>query len=131
MVTLPIQDLKYPVGELQPSMFPDGDLDANLQLWLADAKLKVAGLDADLQNAAAAAWVYHRAYTAVALRIGNTPTTDGSFGDRSTTWSGDRVGFFQTKAKEWLATFTGYTASVQSPGGISAVSAVLVNEAVW
>lgn len=96
-----VTDLQYPIGELMSSMFPDGDLDVNLALWLAEAQAKTTS------DAAVKAWAYYRGFTAVALRIANTPTSERSFSDRSTDWSDGRVNIFQRKAQEHLDVFNG------------------------
>lgn len=107
-MTVLLQDLKYPVGELLPSMFPDGDLDGNLQLWLVEAKGKTT------DDTAIKAWVYYRGFSAVALRIANTPTNDSFFNDRTTGWSDGRVKIFQDKAREHLQVYNGLLASAGS-----------------
>jgi len=113
-VTLDTYDLKQPVGELESSLFPDTTMDIDVALtgWLAQATTKVEA-DADIatadQNAAAAAWVYYRAYTYVVQWLSTLPssaTVDGM----SRTIAGDQRAHFSKKAAEWLATFEGFSA---------------------
>lgn len=85
-VTLNLDDLKYPTGELQPRMFPDGDIDTVLATWLTEA----IGLTTD--DTAASHYVYWRGYSAVANRIAATPTSQStSTGSHSTTWGKNRI----------------------------------------
>lgn len=101
-ITLTVDSLMYPLGELSKTMFPDGDQASVVELWLDEAKTKCDTDDA------ARHWVYYRAYTAASLRVALLPTTDQRF-DVSTTWGKDRVDFFNKKANEHLAEFNRLT----------------------
>lgn len=92
-VTLTIDDLKYPDGEMQPVMFPDGDIDDVLVGWLTAA----SSLTTD--NDAAAHYVYWRGYNAVANRIAATPSSESTGqGSHSVSWSDSRVKELRTLA---------------------------------
>jgi len=85
-VTLTIDDLIYPTGEMQPVMFPDGDIADAIATWLTDA----SGLTTD--NDAAAHYVYYRGYNAAANRIAATPSSEStSMGSHSVSWSDSRI----------------------------------------
>lgn len=85
-VTLTIDDLKYPDGEMQPVMFPDGDIDTVLVSWLSVAS------DLTTSNDAAAHYVYYRGYSAAANRIAATPSAQStSQGAHSVSWSDSRI----------------------------------------
>lgn len=85
-VTLVPDDLKYPVGELQPAMFPDGDIDDALVTWLTEAE----GLTTD--NTIAEHYIYWRGYTAVANRLTATPSSQSTGqGNHSVSWSDARI----------------------------------------
>ena len=85
-VTLTIDDLKYPDGEMLGSMFPDGDINTVLTTWLQTA----AGLTTD--NDVAIHYVYWRGYNAVANRLAATPSNEStSQGMHSVSWSDNRV----------------------------------------
>jgi hypothetical protein len=85
-VTLTTTDLQYPTGEMQPVMFPDGDIDAALASWLSEA------MSLTTENEAAAHYVYYRGYNAVANRIAATPSSESTnTGSHSVSWSDSRV----------------------------------------
>lgn len=113
-VTLDTYDLKQPVGELESSLFPDTTMDIDVALtgWLAQATTKVEA-DADIatadQNAAAAAWVYYRAYSYVAQWMKAEPERV-EVGERTEWLGADRAKFFQDLANKWESTFNGYSA---------------------
>lgn len=89
--------LIYPNGELQPAMFPDRDIEANIQTWLTEATAKTSGEDAQRH------WVYYRAFSTVATRLALTPTSETGFsGDASRTIGKERLDFFQTQANAHL-----------------------------
>lgn len=93
-VTITIHDLKYPGGELQPRMFPDGDIDDALTVWLSEAMALVT------ENAPAKHYVYWRGYEAVANRIAATPTAQStSTGSHSTSWGHNRVSDMRKQAE--------------------------------
>jgi len=86
-VTITLDDLKYPGGEIQPRMFPDGDIDVVLTIWLLEASALT-----DATDDIATHYIYWRAYSAVANRIAATPTSQStSTGSHSTTWGQNRV----------------------------------------
>lgn len=85
-VTLTIDDLKYPGGEMQDVMFPDGDIDDALTAWLSEA----TSLTTD--NEAAEHYVYYRGYNAIANRIAATPSSvNSTTGGHSESWSDSRI----------------------------------------
>ncbi len=85
-VTLSVFDLEYPTGEMQPVMFPDGDIETALTSWLSEA----IGLTDD--NDTAAHYVYYRGYNAAANRIAATPSSESTgMGSHSVSWSDSRV----------------------------------------
>lgn len=85
-ITLTTTDLQYPTGEMQPVMFPDGDIEVALTVWLIEA----SGLTTE--NEAAAHYVYYRGYNAAANRIAATPSSESTgMGNHSVSWSDSRV----------------------------------------
>lgn len=101
-VELEPEAFMYPQGELQPGLFPDGKLEDHLETWIADAATKVT------ENSPAIKWVYYRAYSAVAQRLANTPssdTFDHHQNQRVKSWGKDRIEFFERKAAEYKAAF--------------------------
>lgn len=93
-VTLTTDDLQYPDGEMQPVMFPDGDIVTALTAWLAEA----SGLTTD--NDIAKHYIYYRGYTAVANRIASTPSNQSTNqGNHTVAWGDGRVKQFRELAK--------------------------------
>lgn len=98
-------DLIYPGGDLLPSLFPDGDIQTVVGVWLTEATGKTS--DTDAQRA----WVYYRAYSAVATRIAGTPSSESSFNNQVTNWGADRVKHFAELAETQLAEYRRLTGS--------------------
>lgn len=111
-VTLSISDLQYPTGEMQPVMFPDGDIDTALTSWLSEAMVLTT------DNAAAAHYVYYRGYNAAANRIAATPSSESTgMGSHSVSWSDSRVKALRDLANYHKAEFDkgAETADVTQP----------------
>lgn len=73
-VTLQTFDLIQPEGELSADWFPNIDMTTLITGWLQQATTKAeAAAAATDHNAAAAAWVYHRAYQYIAQRLASSP----------------------------------------------------------
>lgn len=103
-------NILYPLGELNRSMFPDDTLENVAGVWFDEASSKVETLaDGDIKDAATLAWVYYRAYTAVSNNIAAKPTSSSYYGnERSETWGGDRISYYTQKAKSYLEQFNTY-----------------------
>ena len=83
-VTLTIDDLKYPDGELQPVMLDD--IDTALTTWLSQATTLTD------DNETAEHYVYWKGYNAAATRIAMRPSSQSTNqGSHSTSWSDNRV----------------------------------------
>ena len=103
-MALTIDDLVYPNGELQGSMFPDGDVDTVAVIWLAEAVAKTADTVAQKH------WVYYRAYTAIANRIASMPTSQSTNqGSHSVSWGSDRVTAFRQAASDNVSEYSRLT----------------------
>lgn len=104
-ISLGPSSLIYPIGELTVAMFPDGDLDANVTAWLAEAGGKTS------DNDVARHWVYYMAFRTVASRIASTPSTEAYFSNVSRSWGSDRVSYFDNLAKQHKEKYDLLTAS--------------------
>lgn len=126
-VTLTIADLKQPIGELSAELFTGTNFDTLLTGWLAQAVAKVGAGVAD-ENAAAAAWVYYRAYSYKASLQANTPN-QVNFSNQpgvSKTMSADQREYFVNLANQKLAEFEGFNvadSTVGAPAFFGRVSA--------
>ncbi len=108
-VTLLVDDLTQPEGELDNSFFPDGDLDAKLDGWIDRAAGRVesnGNISVANQNSAAATLIYHYAYSYIASRIASMPNTAAvNGGDVSVSYAVDRINYWQGKADAKLASY--------------------------
>jgi hypothetical protein len=114
-VTLTIDDLEQPLGELDASLFPSGDIDNLVTAWLSQAITMVeanTGIATTDQAAAAAAWVYYRAYTQIADRFANTAQTIMVDGQVTRTTSADQRRWFAERATYWLDQYYGFNTLV-------------------
>jgi hypothetical protein len=109
-----IGDFIHPSGELLPALFPNENLTNLVTTWLAEAATKVATFPAGSVDAATAAWVYYRAFSAVANRLAATPTREAYFNDVDRWVSADRVEFFRGQAQQHLQTFQALTSAAAS-----------------
>ena len=122
----------HPQGELMMSMFPDGDLDVNACVWFSEAETKTADMETgETQDAAIKAWVYYRAFTAIANSISIKPTSGSYYGsERSETWGADRVKFYNDKARYYLDQFNTFAQPVVTNQPVY-YSTVATRLAVW
>lgn len=114
-VTLTVDDLEQPLGELDASLFPNGDIDNLCAAWLAQAIAKIeanTGIATADQDAAAAAWVYYRAYMQVADRFANSPSTIVVDGTVTRTTAADQRKYFADRAAYWLDFYYSYNTLV-------------------
>lgn len=102
-VTLQVDDLTSPRGELLKSMFPDGDLEKLVYTWLEQADA-VTG-----SNAAARHMIYYRAYTHVANRLAAEYASSSTGGEVSQSISGSQIKHYQTKAEQNLSEYNRLT----------------------
>lgn len=111
-VTLFAANFIHPEGELQPVMFPKENLGALLDAWISQATSKVAGVAASEQDNAAAAWVYYRAYSTIARRIGASPSSHSSSGtggvETTVNWGQNRADYWEELAQQQLDRFEYY-----------------------
>ena len=125
--------MQYPSGELTKSMFPDeANLDDTIEIWIVDAQEKTSTItDVVVQDAAQRAWVYYRAYTAIANAIAMRPSNSSYYGsERQEAWGSDRVTHFSRLASERLAQFE-YLIIPAIPESFSYSSNSAVVSAVW
>jgi hypothetical protein len=133
-MTVTAEQLIAPQGELEPALFPVGDLQTRVDAYLVDAQAKAvaANVPSGNQDAAVTAWVYHRAYTAVARRLAVEPER-AEVDDQGRTYNVKQAGVFQSLADQFKAEFEGYIPvavaqpTARRPRGSASVS----TEAVW
>lgn len=94
-----ISSLKFPIGEMQETMFPNDDLDALLSAWLTEAQ--------GLTNSEPAQrrWIYYLGYTAIANRIAATPSSETGQGGHAVSWSDSRIEQFRRLANQHFAEY--------------------------
>lgn len=109
-VTLTIDGLKQPTGELAAALFPGEELDTLLAGWLAQATTLVQANTAIAptnHNAAAEAHVYYRAYGYKVLLMASDPN-DITVGERSETFAADQRKQFVALRDVKLAEYVSY-----------------------
>jgi len=111
-MSLNVTDFLAPAGQLQTAFFPDGDLEANVTVWLAQAAGKLSGVAAGFQEAAITDWVYYRAYSHIAERLASEPDTV-TVDDVSRSVSRGRIEFFQQQARQHWDNYQSY---LSTPG---------------
>ncbi len=104
-VTLTLDDLISPLGELQKGMFPAGNIEDLVYAWL---DLAIASTSS---NAAARHMVYYKAYTEVANRLASEYASSNTAGEVSQTISGSQITHFRTKAEQNLSEYNRLTAT--------------------
>ncbi len=108
-VTLRVDDLVQPGGELANSFFPDADLDEKLDGWLERAATRVeanGNISSANQDSAAALLVYHYAYSYIANRLAAMPnSTAVNGGDVTVAYAKDRLDYWQSKADSKLTAY--------------------------
>jgi hypothetical protein len=125
-VTLTIADLQYPVGHLQPGLFPDGDIGTALQAWIEEAARLTNN------NEAAAHYVYWRGYEAIAERIAGRPTSQSTNqGGHSESWSDGRVEHWRARAREHKAAFDALVPPSTSSADVTVHSGRGKVAAIW
>ena len=111
-MSLSVPDFLAPAGQLQTAFFPDGDLEANVTVWLAQAATKLSGVAAGFQEAAMTDWVYYRAYSHIAERLASEPDTV-TVDDITRSVSKGRIEFFRQQAQQHLENYQSY---ISTPG---------------
>lgn len=99
-------DFTHPVGELRSEMFPGDSLYDNLAAWIAEAESKAASNE-DAQKA----WVYYRAWTAVADRMLTDPATIDIDGEGSRQYVLTQMQLARGRASFWRAEYESETSS--------------------
>jgi len=102
-ITLDTADLIYPLGELQNSMFPDGDLEQAVSAWLLIAKSKTT------DDQPALHFVYWRAYDAVANRLAAQFSNENYYGNVSRSISTGQVNYYRDKAEAHMQEYNRLT----------------------
>jgi hypothetical protein len=109
-MSVTVAKLKQPEGELEPSLFPAGDIDTRLVAYIADGVTRAADLSGDAKDAAVTAWAYYRAYAAVVQSLSITPS-ERSFdsGKSRYKYSPEQVSEFKQSRDSWLDVFNQMT----------------------
>lgn len=113
--------VREPQGHVSPSLFPADDaaaLDARLAAYIAEAEARpaVGALDTvENRDAAAAAWVYYRAFRAAhadRLASASQRSVDGS-GSSGILWS--QIEALGKESERWLDEYQGLTGDAGTP----------------
>ena len=108
-VTLDVSDLIQPIGELDATFFPDGNLDTYLPGWLTQAEIVVSGAASIVEeDAAAAAYVYARAFHFLATRYNTLATTTDISGEITRTIHDEQIEYYLAQASKWADRYAAY-----------------------
>jgi hypothetical protein len=103
-VTISVEDLIQPDGELADSYFPDNDLGLHVEGWLTQSILRIEGnpdIVPNLQDEAARSYAYYLAYSHIAKRLGSMPNSVSmNSGADSVSIAQDRPAYWQALADE-------------------------------
>jgi hypothetical protein len=111
--------LLSPVGLLEPFLFPEdrrtsnpeapepGTLEHRLDGYITDALERVAALPVQpgSTDAAVLAWAYHRAYSAVYIRLASNPASANFQDQGGHTFAKDQRSAMADEAAHWLAEY--------------------------
>jgi hypothetical protein len=114
---VPIQpaDFLAPQGDLEPDWFPDEeDVSARLAGYINEAAVKASGLVDEVLEAALVAWVYHRAYHSIWVRLSANPNSLTFADQGSRSYNQSQINSFRDLAREYLLEFNGYIAETPS-----------------
>lgn len=103
-------DLIYPLGELQPVMFPNEDLVALVDVWFAQGKTRADTLTDPTQavyDRVVALVVYTQAYQAVCDRVSLYPKAESYFNDVSREWAATTTAYFQERLRRYQHQLSG------------------------
>lgn len=117
-ITLGSVDFVQPDGELSGYLFPENDIDNLLAGWLAKAAEQVVNVPTASQNDAAQAYVYHRAYQHISLRMANefaSKNINSGAGNATISTTAEQRDYFRKRADFWLASFNGYNTDTTGP----------------
>ena len=112
-VTITVDDVTQPTGELMASFFPENDMTTLVVGWISQAASKVAaqGIVAPNENDAALAWVYYRAYQHVSLRLESdfaSKNISSGAGNATIGRTTDQRKFFIDREQYWYSLFNSY-----------------------
>jgi hypothetical protein len=103
-VTLTPPDLIQPKGQLDAAYFPEGNMDAYVAGWLEQATAIIdARPDIAHPDAAAAAYVYQRAFSYLATLWNTYATTTTIAGQITRTINKESVAYFLDLSNHWKA----------------------------
>lgn len=107
----------HPVGRLRADMLPGEDLAAALTGWITEAEARAADEvdDEDVREAAATAWVYHRAFLAVYDRLSTLPESARVDEKGQLKWSQRQIDGFLARANEYADAYAAYAADDAAP----------------
>lgn len=109
-VTLTVPDLCQPKGELTDLLFPGGEFTALVSGWLVQAATVIpanTAIASSDHNAAATAWVYHRAYAYKVLLMMADPS-ESKIEDRSESFTDAQRNAFVALRDAKLADYNTY-----------------------
>lgn len=118
-VTITSADLIEPLGQLDPTFFPDRDLNAKIEGWFNQAKAKVESntqIKAANQDDAVRQWSYYLAFTYLAGRYASMPSsTSVNKGADAVSYAQDRPAYWSARATLALGEYNGFLIGAVAP----------------
>lgn len=113
-------DLYQPTGDLRPEHFDAIGVGAEtLEFWLtaylSEAYARPAVIGAVSDDAAAAAWAYHRATRILSEEMARSAASKSLGGDIAVGFSREQVIYWETRSREYLAAYEAAVADQLTP----------------
>lgn len=125
--------LTAPTGELEPSLFPGGDLAARLDAYITEGYAQAASLGDVAQDAYVKAWAYYRGYdAALLLRAIDPSKVSLDSGKTALQFTPEQTAEIGKRRDRWKATADGILADAgETSEPPRRTSGAVVNEIVW
>jgi hypothetical protein len=127
-------DFIAPTGQIEPGTWPTGDAGgdttARLEAWIAAAEAATANVESGSLEKAISAYVYGKAFRAMAQRLAEAPSTARQE-DISHQISQGQITYFRQLAEQYEAEFLGYLPVADLPPSTPPTSYGVSNNFVW
>lgn len=129
-------DLTAPLGDIEPSFFPNDDagaLTTRLQTYITDgtARANGAGVSAAQLDAAVKAWSYYRAYRAIWLRLSEAPGSVSLTDQGSKARTDQQREAFKVMSDEALALYNEFLPNPGPGAGVRVAAGAVRTRFTW
>lgn len=118
-------DFLSPKGDLELEWFPEEeDVNSRIDGYIQEGTDKAGALSGETLTAAVSAWVYHRAYRAIWVRLSANPNSV-TFNDQgSRSYNQSQINSFADLARDYLMEFNSYIAEIPATARASITTSV-------